>query len=590
VPELEFRILGPLELLRDGAQVDFGGPRQRSLLAALLLDTGERVSVDRLIECIWSAEPPASARHLVHVYVSQLRHLLGEQAVLRSRSAGYVLEIDPESVDASRFERLIRAARAARDAGRPDEALDLYDLGLGLWQGPILGDLDLGTEFEPALRRLGGQRLTAAEERAELMLEGGRHDELVPELERLVTEEPLRERLRAQLMLALYRSGRQSDALAAYRDAHHYLNERLGIEPGPELRRLERAILDHDPSLEGSPPVKSENSDVESNIGWPLRARANRTRQLIAAVVALVAVGIAAAGVVLFHATRSGPRSLEPGEVGILDGTSGRLLAAIPTDGTPSAIAVGQRATWIGDGLHNSVLEVDHRAEHVRRAVRLGAPPHALTFAGNALWIADGFDGKLQRLSRGQVSRPFRPTPTSQGRLALTPGAGSLWIASQDGLVVRIDPRTRRVQARIHVGLSNDLVFDATGIWLAAATQDALLHLDPLTNRVVSTIPIGGIPQAVTTGAGSIWATTPAGNRVWRIDPRHNAVVASIPATDQPKDIAVTNKLVWVGSGSSPVIVAIDPRTNQVVRTIHLAAPADHLVGDRGRLWLTLIR
>jgi hypothetical protein len=423
------------------------------------------------------------------------------------------------------------------------------------------------------------------------MLEGGRHHELVPELERLVTEEPLRERLRGQLMLALYRSGRQSDALAAYRDAHHYLNEQLGIEPGPELRRLERAILDHAPSLERSPPVERENSDVESNIGWPLRARANRTRQLIAAVVALVAVaGIAAAAVVLFHGTRSGPRSLEPGEVGLLDGTSGRLLAAIPTGGTPSAIAVGQRATWVGDGLHNSVLEVDHRAERVRRAVRLGAPPHALAFAGNALWIADGFAGKLQRLSRGQVSRPFRPTPSSQGRLALTAGAGSLWIASQDGLVVRIDLRTRRVQARIQVGLSNDLVFDATGIWLAAATQDALLHVDPQTNRVVIKIPIGGIPQALTTGAGSIWATTPADNRVWRIDPRHNAVVASIPATDQPKDIAVTNKLVWVGSGSSPVIVAIDPRTNQVVRTIHLAAPADHLVGDRDRLWLTLIR
>jgi DNA-binding SARP family transcriptional activator len=146
VPELEFRILGPLELLRDSVQVDLGGRRQRSLLAALLLDTGERVSVDRLIECIWDAEPPASARHLVHVYVSQLRHLLGEQAVLRSRSAGYVLEIDPESLDASCFERLIRAARAARDGGRTDEALDLYDQGFALWQGPILGDLDLGTE------------------------------------------------------------------------------------------------------------------------------------------------------------------------------------------------------------------------------------------------------------------------------------------------------------------------------------------------------------------------------------------------------------------------------------------------------------
>lgn len=568
VPRLDVKILGPFELACDGTRFELAG-KQRALVAALALEAGSAVSVDRLIDAIWDERPPPSARHLVHVYVSQLRTVIGEDAVA-TRGAAYALDVDGDVVDAVRFQRLLEAARRERSLARYDEAL-------AEWRGRILDGAEVdGASAAAAARHLDELRLAAIEERNELVLEAGRHAELVPVLQRLVAEEPLRERLRSQLMLALYRSGRQADALAAYRDTHRYFGQELGVEPSPELRRLERAILDHDPAL-AAPPVRTT----------PRR----RPRLVLATAVGVVVVAAAATtGAIL--ATRTGgaqPRTLVAGDVGIIDGASGRMLGTRPAVASPSVLAIGGDATWIGDGVHETVAEVQRASGRLLRKVRLGAPPHALASTGRTLWVADGFDGRLQEVVDGRASTPFRPTPTSTGRTALAFADGSLWAASQDGYLVAIDPRTRRVRSRIRIGLSNDIGVDAHGIWVATATRDAVLNVDPSTGRV-RPIPIGGVPSAIETGDGSVWAVTPDVGRVWRIDPTRRAVTAAIAMASAPAHVALAGGRVWVSARNDPILVAIDPATNRIVQTVELAEPAGAIAGDGTWLWVALPR
>ena len=244
---IEFRLLGPLEVLRDGERVALRAAKQRALLADLLVHGGRVVSVDRLVEDLWQESPPTGARHALEAQVSRLRSALGDAAAVVARPPGYAIEVEPLSIDTVRFERLLADAReaAARD---PDRAAARASEALTLWRGPALADFTYEPFAQAEIARLEGLRASAVELRIDADLALGR-DGLVPELEALVAADPVRERLRAQLMLALYREGRQADALAAYRDARRALVEELGIEPGPELRELEAAILRQDEAL-----------------------------------------------------------------------------------------------------------------------------------------------------------------------------------------------------------------------------------------------------------------------------------------------------------------------------------------------------
>src|SRR5918996_908227 len=246
--ELDVRLLGPLEVSRQGRAVPIGGPKPRALLAALALDARRVVSVDGLLESLWPGEPPETAAHAVQVYVSQLRKVLGPDTIT-TRPPGYVLELDPGGVDVHRFARLVGEGRETLGAGDPATASSTLREALALWRGPALADFTYEPFAQTEIARLEELRVVALEERIEADLALGRHTEVVSELEALVESQPLRERPRGQLMLALYRSGRQADALAAYREARETLVEELGIEPGPELRKLEGAILRQDEAL-----------------------------------------------------------------------------------------------------------------------------------------------------------------------------------------------------------------------------------------------------------------------------------------------------------------------------------------------------
>ena len=231
---MEFRILGPLEVVDQGRLVKLGGAKQRSLLAFLLLHPNEVVSRDRLIDELWGDQPPETAATAVQVHVSQLRKALGHDVIV-TQSPGYLIRIQDGEVDLQRFERSVAASQDAPAA----EASDLLSEALVLWRGPPLAELDAPFARAAGLR-LEEQRLAALEQRIDADLAEGRHAQLVHELEALVREHPLRERLRGQLMLALYRSGRQAHALDVYRTGQRLLDEELGLQPGEELRRLER--------------------------------------------------------------------------------------------------------------------------------------------------------------------------------------------------------------------------------------------------------------------------------------------------------------------------------------------------------------
>ena len=242
---MDFRLLGPLDAVGTDGSLPLGGPKQRALLAVLLLNANEVVSNDRLVDDLWGEQPPRTATAYLQNCISKLRRVLGPEAVA-TRPPGYVLRVDENAIDVRRFERLLREARPLPLAER---ALALRD-ALGLWQGPALADFAFEAFAQAEIARLEELRFGAVEDRIEAELGLGLHDALVGELEALAVRHPSRERLRELQMLALYRAGRQTDALRIYQDARVSLIEELGIEPGERLRALERMILDHDPALD----------------------------------------------------------------------------------------------------------------------------------------------------------------------------------------------------------------------------------------------------------------------------------------------------------------------------------------------------
>jgi predicted ATPase/DNA-binding SARP family transcriptional activator len=256
---MEFRILGPLEVTDAGRVIELGARRQRQLVAILVLHANEVVSADRLIDDLWAAEPPATAAKTLQVYVSRLRNLLGREDVIVTQSGGYVLVVEADAIDAIRFERLAAGARAKRSAGDVDAAAADLDEALALWRGSPL-EFAYESFAGAAINRLEELKVSALEERIDIDLVRGRHAEWIGELEALVGEYPLRERLWSQLMLALYRSGRQAEALEAYREARSRLVEELGIEPSPELKELEKRILEQDAELSVSTEFESSRA------------------------------------------------------------------------------------------------------------------------------------------------------------------------------------------------------------------------------------------------------------------------------------------------------------------------------------------
>src|SRR5215217_493905 len=270
---MDFHILGPLEVLDEGRAIPLGGSRQRALLALLLLHANETLSMDRLIDELWGERAPPTAAKLVHVQISRLRKALtagggsdraGSGTVV-TREGGYELTLERGQLDAHRFEDLVAAGGRELAAGHPDRAAAALEGALSLWRGAPLADAAYERFAQREIARLDELRVTALEQLVDAQLALGRHADVVGRLQALIGEHPYRERLRAQLMLALYRCDRQADALQAYQDARRKLVEELGIEPGERLHELERAILAQEPSL-ALPAVEAVEQPVAAEL------------------------------------------------------------------------------------------------------------------------------------------------------------------------------------------------------------------------------------------------------------------------------------------------------------------------------------
>jgi DNA-binding SARP family transcriptional activator len=281
---MDFSILGPLEVREGSRSIPIRRGKPAALLALLILRRNDVASTDVLVDELWENGEPPSAAKALQTYVSELRRVLPD-GMLETRPPGYVLHVDHEALDSDRFEALLARARTAVDGDRPKEARRILDEALGLWRGRALADFTYERFAEAERQRLDELRLAAVEARIEADLAQGAGAELVSELQTLVREHPYREAFTRQLMIALYRAGRQADALERYRESRRALHDTLGLEPSPELQRLERAILEQDPELAAS------LARVE--LGTPSSQR-RRLWPIVAATAILAALGVLA--------------------------------------------------------------------------------------------------------------------------------------------------------------------------------------------------------------------------------------------------------------------------------------------------------
>jgi YVTN family beta-propeller protein len=578
---VEFAVLGRLEVRIDGEAAPLGGPKQRALLALLLLNANEVVSRDRLVDALWGERAPASAQRSLDSYVSRLRTLLGADRIER-RPPGYLIQVAPGELDLERFEGLLEDGRAAAAAGDATTASERLREALSLWRGSALGDLlnepFAGSEAE----RLGERRLLALEARIDADLALGDGPDLVPELEGLVADNPFRERLLGQLMLALYRAGRQADALAAYQGFRQRLAEELGLEPGPHLRELEQSILQQDARLLGrgtSPRVSARP----------------RRRWVVPVALTLAAVGASAAvGIVL--GTRGTSASVVGGTASKLVELSGRsripvagvrltrppaalisangsLWTANPdagtvsrvdlattsvddeiTDvGTPAALAAGAGAIWATGVPGEKVMRIDPGTGTVTQTVRLGGVrAAALAFADGGLWVADLTDNSLFEIDPGSgsvrstsITLPLQPT-------ALAIAGDKAWVADYNGnRLVEVDLRSGERLPSVEVGLGPSAVaVGAHGVWVANALDNTVSRVDPGSGSVSRTYHVGHGPSAIEVADGSVWVANRYSGTVSRIDPNRNHVVATIHVGGEPVALAATGTKIWVASAS----------------------------------------
>jgi YVTN family beta-propeller protein len=587
---LTFSLLGPLEARVDGETLPLGGSRQRSLLALLLLHANESVSRERLIEGVWGAERPSTIGAALNVHLSKIRKLLataGTDATLVTELHGYVLEVDPERLDLHCFERRIREGRQALVAGRAEESAATLDRALALWRGPPLAELALDTSVDAMLARLGELRLSGLEDRFEAELQLGRHTELVAELEQFVREHPLRERARAQLMIALYRSGRQAEALQAYRDVRTLLADELGLDPGPQLQRLEKAILVQDASLVAAEPRRFFRRD-----------RAHR----LAAVVA-----VAVAATAIFALGRSGPgaQGTEPladvvlaraSDVAVIQPETNQVVARVPVGSSPALIREGDGAVWVADRIDLTVTEIDLESRRVLRTVGIGFRPDDLAARNGAVWAFDKEERVLARLGRGQAWDRFEHADFAEvDRIALDDHA--VWLAGGTRLI-RVDAASGEVVSKTSLPVAVDgLATGGSGVWAVSSSAGAVLRLDPLTAEIEERISMvrdrGPAPQALTISADSdfVWVLNGDTATVVKIDPDLHDIVETyrLDAGRGSLALAAGEGAAWVSSPFDGTVIRIDGGTNEVASIAVSAdsSPKDVTVAG-GLVWVSV--
>jgi YVTN family beta-propeller protein len=592
---MEFRVLGPLEVVDDGRDLTPARAKQRAVLAVLLLHANEVVGRDELIDALWGETPPPSAQTALHGHVSALRKLLGPERI-ETRTPGYLLRLSGQELDLARFEALVAEAPGQPD---PETRAEGLRSALGLWRGNPLGNLRYEPFAQSEIARLEALRLSALEERIDADLARGRHVEVVSELERLVAEHPFRERLRAQLMLALYRSGRQADALEVFQQGRKALVGELGIEPGPVLRRLESRILNHDETLavDGHAPRVGLEQRTRSQLprGIPpkdarRRARGGRPLLLLAAG---VAAGVVATGALLLRGERR-PVSVPANAVGIIDPTSNDAVAAIPVGPRPGAVAAGAGSVWVANADSKTLTRIDPTTRRIAATITLPATATGIAAGLGAIWIAHGRTGQLSRVDPQFDGVTKTVAITSRALYfpdaAVDVGAGWVWAVFGNSTLARIDPHRVRVSKAGLAGEGPAGIVVADGsVWVANSGASTVERFHPLAfeEGALHEYNVGRTPTGIASGAGAIWVANRDDDSVTRIDPRTNAA-PPIRVGDEPTAVTVGGGSVWVANTGAGTISRIDPTTQRVVRTIDVGNAPTGLTYASGLLWVAV--
>jgi ABC-type transport system substrate-binding protein/DNA-binding SARP family transcriptional activator len=585
---MDYRLLGPIEVGVNGHTLDLGGLKQRTLLAILLLRANEPVPRDVLVGQLWGERPPLGAQHTLEVYISRLRKVLEQAAdgqLLTTRPGAYLLQVAADELDTHRFEWLARAGRQTLAAGATRQAADQFSEALALWRGAPLADLRYKPFAQLEIARLEELRIGVVEDRIDADLALGRHADVVSEVESLVATHPLRERLRQQLMIALYRCGRQADALSAYQAARRVLVEELGIEPGPALQQLQRAVLAQDASLD--PPARAAaGTAVPGTTGRWLAGRIRRPWLLTAAGAVLVLMLALLLAGPLNPSGGSASLTAGPDTVGIIDGGRGVVSTLVTGVGRPNGVAYGAGSVWVTDGSDDLLLRVDRAGQVVDR-IPVGRDPTGVAFGAGEVWVANDLDGTVSEVN------PAAGTVVSLIQVGNGPGPvafgyGSVWVANvTDGTLVRINPGSGQITATVPLGSAPaGLAAGAHAIWVTSPQSGLLLRVGPDAGRVTRAYPVGGSPSGVAVGAGSVWIAD-LGGTVARLDPVTGRV-RKIKAGGTPTGVTYADGAVWVASGPDGGITRIDPRTG-ATRPIHTGNEPTALAAAGGRVLVTVL-
>jgi YVTN family beta-propeller protein len=574
------RLLGPIEASLDDRPVPLGAPQQRAVLAMLALHVNRTLSVDQLIDGLWGETPPPSAPKLVQLYVSQLRKLLAvDEAQIVTRGRGYELRLDDDRVDAARFEHLVAQATGS-DGAREALAHE----ALALWRGSALADLAGQPFAAPEIRRLEELRLCAAELAIESGLAAGRHRELIGELDALVAAHPLSERLQAQRVLALYRSGRQAEALEAYRDARAVLVDQIGVEPGPELRALHDAVLRQDTAL-AIPVAKPAPAGAR---------RSSRQRRLALAavpwrVVALGAALVLAAGLAALAVTRSrdtdGLPRIDENAVGVIDPSKRAISAQYPVGRGPTAVTAGGGSVWVANSLDGTVTRIDPKRDQVV-TISVAGTPDSVAFGGGSLWVADGEASRVTQVDPG-ANKIVQSIEVGNSPRAMTVAYGALWVASAvDGTVHRIDIAKPDVRRSIAIGANATAVAAGAGaVWVASEEAGTVTRVDGRSGTLLQAINVGNGPSALATGEGAVWVVNRHDGTLSRIDPATNAVSGTVDVGSDPTGVAAGGGAVWVAAGEERSLLHVDPDGPRVLESIAIGSSASAIAMSGGAVW-----
>jgi peptide/nickel transport system substrate-binding protein len=447
-----------------------------------------------------------------------------------------------------------------------------------------LGDLAYEPFAQSHVARLAELRMVALEHRVEADLALGEHAALTPELETLVREHPARERLRAQLILALYRSGRQADALASYRDARRALIEELGLEPSRELQQLERAILAQDPELDA--PARRTRANRAS-----ARRRGGVVVGLGGAILLAVSLGAVFAGGEDPAATRVTANSLA-----VIDPDSNRVVAMIPTGIRPADVAAGAGHIWVANEADDTVTQIDPRRRTVVSTTSAGAGENlgGLAVGLGGVWV--GLARRLVRIDPGfRTVEPFArlvpedPLTGYSGPNLVAVGYGSVWVGSDYGAVARVNTETRGVETASLGNSPSAVAVGAGGVWVTDSVDNTLAHIDPISaNAVTTTTPVGRGPSAVATGPGAVWVANTPDNTIARVNPRSAVVTKTTRVGRRPTGIAVGEGAVWVANSLSGTVSRVDPRDGDVEATISVGEAPQNVTVAHGLVWVTV--